>query len=121
MKPQVLSTRDADEFFTEELCHILERSNSSEDPELSIAQARVGPGVTTRWHALEGITERYLILSGRGRVELGDALVQDLSPGEVALIPPGCPQRIFNPGPEDLVFLALCTPRFRPEVYRALE
>jgi mannose-6-phosphate isomerase-like protein (cupin superfamily) len=27
-------------------------------------------------------------------------------------------QRVTNTGEEDLVFLAICTPRFRPENYR---
>jgi hypothetical protein len=26
-------------------------------------------------------------------------------------------QRIHNPGPDDLVFLVICTPRFLPENY----
>jgi hypothetical protein len=30
---------------------------------------------------------------------------------------PGCRQRISCLGKEDLVFLAICTPRFQPEVY----
>jgi len=36
---------------------------------------------------------------------------------DVVLIPPGTRQRITNMGDGDLVFLALCTPRFRVEAY----
>jgi mannose-6-phosphate isomerase-like protein (cupin superfamily) len=109
------------EFFTTEGCHINELSNSEADPEASIARARVRPGVTTRWHRLAGITERYVILSGAGRVEVGTLPAQRVAPGDVVLIPPGCRQRITGLGDEDLVFLAICTPRFRPEVYEDMD
>jgi oxalate decarboxylase/phosphoglucose isomerase-like protein (cupin superfamily) len=36
-------------------------------------------------------------------------------------IPPGCPQRIANIGAADLVFLAICTPRFVRDAYEDLE
>ena len=77
--------------------------------------------MTTRWHRLEATTERYVILEGRGRVEIGDVRPQDVIPGDVVLIPPLCRQRITNTGAGDLVFLAICTPRFRPEAYEDLE
>ncbi|MBI5752573.1 MAG: hypothetical protein HZA59_10585 [Hydrogenophilales bacterium] len=44
------------EFYTPEGCFITELSNSDADPEVSIAQARVPAGVTTRWHRLNGTT-----------------------------------------------------------------
>jgi mannose-6-phosphate isomerase-like protein (cupin superfamily) len=109
------------EFFTAEGCHINELSNTDADPGVSIARARVQPGVTTRWHHLAGTTERYVILSGAGRVEVGSLPAQTVAPGDVVLIPPGCRQRITGLGNEDLVFLAICTPRFRPEAYEDME
>lgn len=105
---------------TKERCDIAELSNTEDDPELSVARARVAPGVTTRWHRLEGIAERYVILEGRGRAELGGLPPQDLLPGDVLRIAPDQAQRITNTGTEDLVFLALCTPRFRWEAYEDL-
>lgn len=112
--------RDHEEYWFQEGCWITEWSNDSHDPELSVARARVAPGSVTRWHALEGITERYAILSGRGRVELVDDAPRLVEPGDVVVIAPGRAQRIHSVGSEDLVFLALCTPRFRPENYRDL-
>jgi len=109
------------EFYTAEDCYINELSNSDADPEASIARARVRPGVTTRWHRLAGITERYVVLSGEGKVEVGNLPAQTVAPGEVVLIPPGCRQRITSLGDEDLVFLAICTPRFRPEAYEDID
>ena len=109
------------EYFTEELCFITELSNIADDPELSIARARVEPGVTTRWHRLADTTERYVILSGEGEVELGDLAPETVGPGDVVLIPPMCRQRITNTGNDDLVFLALCTPRFTDNAYEDIE
>jgi mannose-6-phosphate isomerase-like protein (cupin superfamily) len=109
------------EFYTDEGCFIVELSNTAEHPDLSIARARVEPGVTTRWHRLHGTTERYVILEGRGRVEVGDEAPREVGVGEVVVIPAMVRQRITNVGQGDLVFLAICTPRFRPENYEDLE
>ena len=109
------------EFHTPERCYIVELSNTPDDPEVSIARARVEPGVTTRWHRVVGTTERYVIIEGRGRVEVGDLPSQEVSTGDVVLIPPSCRQRITNVGPRDLIFLAICTPRFRQEAYEDIE
>jgi mannose-6-phosphate isomerase-like protein (cupin superfamily) len=121
MKEKVLPFDPSREFFTPEGCYILELSNSAEDPAASIARARVTPGATTRWHRLRDTVERYLILEGKGRVEVGRLPPLEVSPGDLVLIPPECRQRITNTGEQDLVFLCLCTPRFIPEAYEDLE
>lgn len=117
MYPAIRSADPASEAYIAEGCHVLELSNLPDDPDCSIARARVAPGTTTRWHRLAGVAERYVILAGRGRVEIGDEPPRDVGPGAVVLIPPGCRQRIANAGADELVFLAVCTPRFRPACY----
>jgi len=109
------------EYFFAEGCFLTEGWNSTADPAVSVARARVEPGVTTRWHRLWGVTERYLILEGRGRVEVGELPAEDVGPGAVVLIPPGTRQRLTNTGEGDLIFLAVCTPRFTRTVYQDLE
>jgi mannose-6-phosphate isomerase-like protein (cupin superfamily) len=109
------------EFPISEGCFISEWSNSPDDPGLSIARARVPPGVTTRWHRLAGITERYVVLQGTGRAYVGRDAATDVGPGDVVRIPPACPQRITNTGSGDLIFLAICTPRFVQEAYEEIE
>lgn len=121
MQAVVLNKDESLEFVTPERCSILELSNDAGDPDLSVARARVAAGVTTAWHCLEGIAERYVILSGSGRVEVGGMDACVVTCGDVVRIPPGVRQRICNTGEGDLVFLALCTPRFRQECYRHLE
>lgn len=109
------------EYYFQERCHILEWWNHPDDAQASIARARVEPGTTTRLHRLLGITERYLILAGRGRAEIGDLAPVEVGAGDVVVIPPGAAQRIANTGDEDLLFAAICTPRFVPECYQDLD
>ena len=121
MKPVIKSYQALAEYFIDEGCYINELSNSTDDPELSIARARVPPGVTTKWHSLEGVTERYCIVQGQGHVEVGDLPAQTDETGDVVVIPPGCRQRISNTSEADLIFLAICTPRFDMSGYSNLE
>ena len=109
------------EFEIEERCAIVELANDADDPAVSIARARVAPGVTTVWHRLRGTVERYVVLEGRGRVDVGGLPPAEVGPGDVVVIPAMCAQRIANAGDRDLVFLAVCSPRFVPECYEALE
>lgn len=117
MQEKIKRRDESAEYLTAERCSILELSNSGDDPAVSIARARVAPGVTTRRHRLDGVTERYVILAGSGRVDVGALPPQEVGPGDVVLIPPLCPQRITNTGASDLVFLAICSPRFSDAAY----
>ena len=121
MKPLIKAFPAGSEYSIAEGCCIIELLQADSDPLLSIARARVPSGTTTRWHALTGTVERYLVESGCGLVEVGDLPPQTVAPGDVVLIPAGCRQRITAVGTSDLIFLALCTPPFRPENYRDLE
>ena len=100
------------EYWFEEGCFIDEWSNTALDPECSIAHVRLPATRQTRWHILKGTTERYVILQGEGMVEIGDAPARHVKAGDVVIIPAGQRQRVLNAGPQELLFLAICTPRF---------
>lgn len=121
MKEAIKKQNLDSEFFTDEQCYIIELSNTLDDPDVSIARARVEPGITTRWHRLNGTFERYYIVNGKGIVEVGNIPPQEINAGDVVIIPPMCRQRITNIGSQDLIFLAICTPRFSPDVYEDIE
>ena len=121
MKETIKQLNLETEYYTAEGCYITELSNTPDDPDVSIARARVAPGMTTRWHRLKGTVERYVILEGKGLMEVGNIRPQELKAGDVVLIPPLCRQRITNIGQEDLIFLAICTPRFLDDVYESIE
>jgi mannose-6-phosphate isomerase-like protein (cupin superfamily) len=108
------------EFWTEERCYITELHNSDASPEASLAVARVEPGVTTQFHRLDGVTERYIVRKGQGMLEV-DGARRPLSVGDQYVIPAGAAQRIENTGTGDLEFYCLCTPRFFPASYVNLE
>ena len=117
MKNQVIRPDPESEYYFKEGCFILEMSNDNSDELLSIARARVLPGQSTRLHYLMKTKERYVILEGQGRVEIGQGLIEEVRQGDIVKIDDGSHQRIINTGKEDLVFLALCTPKFTPECY----
>jgi len=117
MKQAIRRQIPGDEFYISEGCYIIEVSNSSDDPDASIARARLEAGKTTRWHRLVETAERYVIVQGRGRVEIGSLPPAEVVVGDVVLIPPMCRQRISNTGADDLIFLAICTPRFSYDAY----
>ena len=116
MEPKIVKKGINSEFFTEERCFITDSSDSS-DRLMSIAIARVEPGVTTAFHHLDGIDERYLMISGKGRIEDGDLQPQDIRSGDIVYIPAGTKQRVTNTGSDDLLFYCICTPPFDEKRY----
>jgi len=121
MKPGIKKCDLSREYFFAEGCFITELSNTADEPQLSIARARVEAGVTTKWHHLKGTTERYVILEGTGIVEVGDLAPEAVSVGDVVIIPPEVRQRISNIGEDNLVFLAICSPRFEESNYFCID
>lgn len=123
----ILRGHSADESWFEEGCWIQEWSNHPDDPGCSVARARVPAGAWTRWHRLHDTIERYVVLEGRGRVEIAPGSVLDeavdgreIGPGDVVIIPAGAGQRV-HAFDADLVFLAICTPRFEPGHYEDID
>lgn len=110
----------AKEVWTGERCWITELLNDASVPEVSLARARVEPGVTTERHRL-GVREWYVVEAGSGLVEVGEASARPVRRGDVVEIPAGTAQRITNTGAADLVFQCLCLPRFTPDCYESLE
>ena len=113
MEPKIIKDSSLLEVLTAENCFIAENYSSEA---VSVAKARVNPGVTTAMHHLKGVTEIYLITSGIGKVVI-DSLQSEVVSGDVVVIPPGVSQKITNVGKTDLIFFCVCLPRFVPECY----
>ena len=109
------------EFLTAERCWILESWNDASDGSVSIARARVTPGVTTQWHRLRGVDERYVVVAGSGLMRTGALVARKVGPGDIVVIPANAPQQITNNGVTDLIFYCICTPPFTPGSYESLE
>ncbi len=121
MREMIVKGESQPEAFIPEQCYIRELWGSAEDKVLSIAQARVTPGSKTKWHRLKGIRERYLVVAGQGRVEVGDLRPTEVIAGDLVFIPAGTRQRITNTGSTDLVFYCICDPPFDPACYQDAE
>jgi len=89
---------------------LLDRTNSSAANQ-SLAEASVPPGGATALHRHPKTEEIYYILSGAGRMQLGDE-TRDVGPLDAILIPPGTRHTIANTGSEPLVFLCCCAPPY---------
>ena len=122
MKPKIIKANSLKEYLTPERCFIFENWGvSTGDKKVSIARARVEPGVTTKPHHLEGIQEIYLITKGRGKVQIGDLEPAEVAQGDVVVIPAGLSQSITNIGVTDLIFYCICAPAFTENRYHEEE
>ncbi len=108
------------EVYTSERCYIAEILNEPGYPEVSIARARVSPGITTRLHSVS-VLECYVIECGSGRMFLGDGEPFLVETDSVVTIPAHTPQKIENTGDEDLIFTCVCAPRWTTDCYSELE
>jgi mannose-6-phosphate isomerase-like protein (cupin superfamily) len=98
VNPRIIKAQSLHEFKTTEGCFIAENWTSEK---VSIARARVKPGITTVPHHLERVDEIYLIAKGKGRVEVGTLEPTDVAGGDTVFIPAGTSQRITNIGKTD--------------------
>ena len=117
--PLLIPSTGLKEFATSERCFITELLNDPSLPDVSLARARVTPGVVTELHALD-VDETYVIEMGTGMMEVGGDRFR-VNPGDSVRIPKQTPQRIENDGLTDLVFLCLCRPSFHADGYVSLE
>lgn len=105
------------EYYFKEGCYITEWWNTSDDQNCSIARVRLPSGETTLPHILRDTVERYVLLEGEGLFRSGGK-EEALRAGDVVWIGAGTVQSIQNTGDRDLIFLAICTPRFEEKNYR---
>jgi len=120
MRKTLIPAASGDEFPTRERVLITERLNADSVPEVSLADCRVAPGITTELHCLS-VAEWYVIFEGTGMMQVGELEPFEVGPGDSVEIPPGVSQRITNTGSADLRLQCVCMPRFTPDCYQSLE
>jgi mannose-6-phosphate isomerase-like protein (cupin superfamily) len=108
------------EVWTRERCFITELVNCAEQPEVSLARARVEAGVTTELHSLSA-SEWYIVEAGEGLMRVADREPFVVRPGDAICVEKNAAQQITNNGDFDLIFLCVCVPRFSQECYTSLE
>ena len=114
MEPKIVKANVLYEYLTPEHCFIAENYSSKS---ISIARARIKPGVTTRAHHLKEVEEIYLVTAGKGKVIVGELEPTEVGIGDIVIIPPSTSQKIANIGETDLIFYCICTPRFTADCY----
>ena len=80
----------------------------------SLAEATVPPGGETVVHFHRVAEEIYHLVSGGGRLRLGEEEA-DVHAGDTIVIPPGARHKLWNPGAEPLVLLCCCAPPYTHE------
>jgi mannose-6-phosphate isomerase-like protein (cupin superfamily) len=98
-------TKDGSEI--REMLHTQSHGNKK----LSVAEARVKPGATTRAHYHQESEEIYVVMAGRGRLRRNKEKIAVESGVSVA-IRPGQVHSLENHGDEDLVVLCCCAPAY---------
>lgn len=78
---------------------------------MSLAQATVNAGSSTRLHIHRTSQEVYHVTSGQGLMTL-DRDEFPVCPGDTVLIMPGTPHRVRNTGDGSLVIICCCTPPY---------
>jgi mannose-6-phosphate isomerase-like protein (cupin superfamily) len=86
----------------------------------SLAEATVAPGATTIRHYHRASEELYLVTAGRGLLRIGEE-EREIAAGDCALIPPGAPHQLHNPGEVDLVVVCACSPAYSHEDTQLVE
>ncbi len=113
---------DCPEFTAGDETKLREVFNPLKDPfdlRYSMAVARVAPGQTTLLHRLR-YSEVYHLLRGRGEMRV-ESETRAVEAGDVIYVPPGAAQQIENTGDEDLEFVCIVDPAWKPEDEEILE
>ena len=80
----------------------------------SLAQIMIPPGKSSAPHYHQESEELYYILKGEGLMKIDQQQFR-LKSGQTCLIKPGEIHQIINERNEDLEFLAVCIPAWKPE------
>ena len=80
----------------------------------TLAEATIAVGTSTQEHYHKTTEEIYFIVSGTGRMKLGEEL-RDVEPLDAIAIPPTARHKIWNTGNVPLVLLCCCAPGYTDE------
>ncbi|WP_284447255.1 cupin domain-containing protein [Fluviibacter phosphoraccumulans] len=99
-----------------ELMHPAVHGNTAQ----SLAEATISAGKRTLLHRHHKAEEIYYVISGRGRMTLGDDLFP-IKTGDTVCIPPGTPHRVEAVAPTPLRILCCCSPAYAHDDTELLE
>jgi mannose-6-phosphate isomerase-like protein (cupin superfamily) len=86
----------------------------------SIAHAIIKPGQTSLPHRLTEASEVYYLLQGEGIMHIENEK-RPVGSGDLIYVPPNSTQFLENTGADDIVFLCIVDPYWRPEKEKLVE
>ena len=112
---EVRSRADAEPFTTADgsTIRVLLDTEAGGARNQSLAEALLVPGQATERHYHAETEELYVLLAGRGEMEV-EGERRDVGPGDAILIPAGAWHQI-RAGEDELRFLCCCAPPYRHE------
>jgi mannose-6-phosphate isomerase-like protein (cupin superfamily) len=112
---QVRSRDDAEPFTTKDgsTIRVLLDAEAGGSANQSLAEATLEDGQTTQRHYHASTEEIYVVLEGRGELEV-DGARREVGPGDAVLLPPGAWHELRATG-GPMRFLCCCAPPYRHE------
>ena len=101
-----------------QLSHLLLRAGQFGAENLAITWVEGEPGSMQAVHGHPDNEQIYVIVRGRGVMQVGDEM-EEVREGTLVFIPPGSGHAIKNTGSEPLVFVSATSPPFDPEELNA--
>jgi mannose-6-phosphate isomerase-like protein (cupin superfamily) len=98
---------------------LLDHSNAPVQNQ-SLAEATIGPGLSTQRHRHARTEEIYYVVQGVGKMEI-DGECKEVGVGDAILIPPGAAHKLSCLGTSDLKILCCCAPPYSHEDTEILE
>lgn len=116
MKKNIIFDHQLTSFVTKDSSEIREfcSPDMSDVKSMSLAEALIKPGNATIGHRHVNFEEIYFIMSGIGKMILGEETVV-VGPRDTIAIPENTYHKIYNIGDEDLSILCSCSPRYTDE------
>jgi mannose-6-phosphate isomerase-like protein (cupin superfamily) len=81
------------------------------DMPVSLAEASIPAGTTTRLHRHHASTEYYHVTGGQGEMSLDEECFP-ITAGDTVLIRPGQVHQVTNTGKRELTILCVCSPPY---------
>jgi mannose-6-phosphate isomerase-like protein (cupin superfamily) len=94
-----------------QVSHLLLAPGQFGSRHLAATWVEAAPGSQQRLHAHPNSEQVYVIVRGRGQMVV-DSARQEVQAGTLVFIPPAAEHAIYNPGPEQLVYVSAAAPPF---------
>jgi len=86
---------------------------------LWVGISKIDPGNSSNEHSHDDLEEIFYVVAGHGRIRVGDE-EEPIEAGSCIYIPTDTPHQLINTGDETLKVLAVTSPPFVPDKFKAV-